>query len=560
GIPYELVKEDITNKSPLLLKVQRNSQEIPVLVHGDKPICESMIIVEYINEVRPQNPLLPKLMTLTNHDRALARFWAKFAEELTFFFDRGGTNLINPHDSLIIISRKHRVVYLMPYSYHYALRYVGQLHMAEVKLLGKSPSPFVYRVIWALKIKGIPYEFVYEDPTIKSPVLLKYNPVHKKIPVLVHGEKPVCESMIIVEYINDVWPQNPLLPNDPHERALARFWAKFADDKGPSVWKMFRSTGEALEQAKKESLEMLQTVEDHGLGDKKFFGGDQIGIADIAFGAIFHWLTTFVEEGILGAKLLEAHKFPRLYSWLENFRQVPVIRENLPDRDEANAFYNARREALMSPFVCRVIWALKNKGIPYELVKEDITNKSPLLLKYNPIHKKIPVLVHGDKPICESMVIVEYLDEVWPQNPLLPSDPHERAVARFWVKYANDKGASVFQIFRTTGEALEQAKKETLEMLQTVEDYGLGDKEFFGGDQISIADIAFGSVIQWLTYMEEGSLAGAKLLEAHKFPRLHSWHQNFLQVPVIKENLPDTDGAVAFYRGRREALEGAASN
>ncbi|KAL5846931.1 hypothetical protein ACOSQ3_010455 [Xanthoceras sorbifolium] len=101
----------------------------------------------------------------------------------------------------------------------------------SVKLLGYWASPFALRVHWALKLKGVLYESVEEDLPNKSTLLLRYNPVHKKIPVLVHNNKPLAESLLIIEYIDDVWKQNPLLPEDPYERAKARFWTKFFDDK-----------------------------------------------------------------------------------------------------------------------------------------------------------------------------------------------------------------------------------------------------------------------------------------------------------------------------------------
>lgn len=103
---------------------------------------------------------------------------------------------------------------------------------SDVKVLGAAPSPYVNRVQIALNLKQVNYEFLEETFGSKSELLLKSNPVHKKIPVMIHGEKPICESLIIVQYIDEVWTRGPtILPSDPYDRAMARFWAAYVDDK-----------------------------------------------------------------------------------------------------------------------------------------------------------------------------------------------------------------------------------------------------------------------------------------------------------------------------------------
>ena len=80
-----------------------------------------------------------------------------------------------------------------------------------------------------------------------------------------------------------------------------------------------------------------------------------------------------------------------------------------------------------NPYVKRVELALKVKRIPYEYVEEYLMNKIELLLTYNPIHKKVPILVHNGTQICESSVIIEYIDETWKnESPHFPQDPYQR--------------------------------------------------------------------------------------------------------------------------------------
>ncbi|CAL2280347.1 unnamed protein product [Prunus armeniaca] len=206
--------------------------------------------------------------------------------------------------------------------------------MEEVKVLGYWSSPYPYRVIWALKLKGVKYEYIEDDVYNKSDLLLQSNPVHKMVPVFFHGGKIIAESTVILEYIEETWPQNPLLPNDPYARAMARFWMKFLDDK--------RKIGDEHAKAVKDAQEIMTILEQHSLGQNKFFNGDEIGMTDLVFGLITFWLE--VMEEAAGVQVLEVNRFPRLQAWIKNFKEVPVIKENHPDKSRLLAYMKEGRE------------------------------------------------------------------------------------------------------------------------------------------------------------------------------------------------------------------------
>ncbi|XP_059651014.1 glutathione transferase GST 23-like [Cornus florida] len=217
----------------------------------------------------------------------------------------------------------------------------------EVKLFRTWSSPFALRIVWALKLKGIEYETIFEDIANKTPLLLQYNPVYKKVPVLIHNEKPISESLVILEYIEETWKQTPsLLPEDPYEKAMARFWAKFADDKlMPSVWQVFLKQGKEQEEAIAPAIENLKFLEEE-LKGKKFFGGESIGFLDLTLG----WMANLVSvlEEVTGLKLIDEENFPLLSAWMENFSDHPIIEENWPPHDKLVTKFQAIREAYLA--------------------------------------------------------------------------------------------------------------------------------------------------------------------------------------------------------------------
>jgi glutathione S-transferase len=90
-------------------------------------------------------------------------------------------------------------------------------------LHGASGSPFVRKVQVALAIKGLPYEQIQQIPFTRDPEYRKINPLGK-IPTLQDGDLTVCDSTVICEYLEDVYPQAPLYPSNNADKAKARWF------------------------------------------------------------------------------------------------------------------------------------------------------------------------------------------------------------------------------------------------------------------------------------------------------------------------------------------------
>ncbi|OWM65302.1 hypothetical protein CDL15_Pgr008892 [Punica granatum] len=181
----------------------------------------------------------------------------------------------------------------------------------RVTLRGMWSSMYSKRVELALRVKGIEYEYMEEDLMNKSMLLLRYNPVHKKVPVLVHNGKPVAESLVILEYIDETWKHNPrLLPEDPYERAKVGFWANFLHlQVFEALAVVFTSEGEVQERA-------------------------------------------IEQEEVFGVKFIDRDKYPIISSWVMSLTELPLVKEVIPPREKlAGIFRFIRDKALKSSAV-----------------------------------------------------------------------------------------------------------------------------------------------------------------------------------------------------------------
>ncbi len=91
-----------------------------------------------------------------------------------------------------------------------------------ITLHGASASPFVRKTLAVLAIKELPFEHIQQMPFTDDAAFLKISPLGK-IPALQDGDLTLADSTVICEYLEDAYPDKPVYPANPNDKARARW-------------------------------------------------------------------------------------------------------------------------------------------------------------------------------------------------------------------------------------------------------------------------------------------------------------------------------------------------
>jgi glutathione S-transferase len=190
----------------------------------------------------------------------------------------------------------------------------------------------------------------------------------------------------------------------------------------------------------------------------------------------------------------------------------------------------------MSPRARKVRIVLAEKGLQYEKVTIDITKgeqKKPEFLAINP-YGKVPALQDDGLAVYESTIIMEYLNDKYPNPPLLPTDPGQRARARVLMHYADNPYDGAFAslvgevFFKPKGQAdpsvIAKAKEELNACFERLE-RELGNNDYLLG-AFTLADIGY---VAWVP------LFGPLQVEVPSHcPRVNAWLNRLKDRPSVQ--------------------------
>jgi glutathione S-transferase len=166
-------------------------------------------------------------------------------------------------------------------------------------------------------------------------------------------------------------------------------------------------------------------------------------------------------------------------------------------------------DAARCPFCARVRIVLAEKGVRYDPVEIDLSNRPSWLYEKNPTGK-VPVLEEDTLVLPESAVIMEYLEERYPEPALLPSDPAQRALERLRVdRFDHELGDDYYAFRRGDENAL-------VERLQAFDPPAYG-----------LAAIAY---VPWV-------IRARDLLGVELPPRVAEWLARLAERPAVREEI-----------------------
>jgi glutathione S-transferase len=182
----------------------------------------------------------------------------------------------------------------------------------------------------------------------------------------------------------------------------------------------------------------------------------------------------------------------------------------------------------LCPYVQRAVIALFEKGVPFERIDIDLSNKPDWFLKISPLGKT-PVLLVGDHAIFESAVILEYLEETQ-AKPLHPGNALRRAEHRAWIEFGSTVLNDIAGLYGAADEVTFRAKVTQLEQRFARLETRVVAAPWFDGERFSLVDAVFGPVFRYFDVFDGiadfGILAGKS--------NLARWRQSLAARPSVK--------------------------
>jgi RNA polymerase-associated protein len=184
-------------------------------------------------------------------------------------------------------------------------------------------------------------------------------------------------------------------------------------------------------------------------------------------------------------------------------------------------------DAPRCPYCARVRILLAEKEVPYETVEIDLENRPAWLYEKNPVGR-VPILEESGFVLPESRVIMEYLEERYPEPPLLPPGPAERALVRLWFERFDDLSRPYYRVV-FEGEPAEAFDAELAKL-----DSALAASPYLAGSRFSQADIAY---VPWIIRAE-----GRAGVDLGSHENLRGWLARLAERPSVAAEL---EGAAA---------------